>query len=110
MLLLGIWMFNMKKYCPKCNVEMNQKQIDMLKRQEIILCRSCSTYLRIHRKSIPFIMTIIGGIVGVYGASRGFEAIELTVFMSIFSLFFYFIFTRFIGIYYKLEKVDSNDA
>jgi len=55
-------------------------------------------------------MTIIGGLVGVYGASRGFEVIELTVVMSIFSLFFYFIFTRFIGIYYKLEKVDSNDA
>ncbi|TLX47091.1 hypothetical protein C1E24_09810 [Pseudoalteromonas phenolica] len=100
----------MKIHCPKCNAEMSQKKIDKLKKQEVILCRGCSTYLRIHRKSIPFIMSIIGGVVGVYGASRGFEAVELTVFMSIFSLFFYFIFTRFIGVYYKLEEVDSNDA
>ena len=99
----------MKKFCPKCGSEMNHQQIEMLKRQEVILCRGCSTYLRVYRKSIPFIMATIGGLVGVYGASIGLHVIDLVLFMSIFSLFFYFIFTRFVGIYYSLEEVDENE-
>ncbi|MEQ3513872.1 hypothetical protein ABMY35_11105 [Pseudoalteromonas sp. BZB3] len=100
----------MKKHCPKCNAEISQKQIDMLKKQEVILCRDCFTYLRVYRKSIPFIMATIGGLVGVYGASRGVDTTYLVLFMSIFSLFFYFIFTRFIGFYYSLEEVDENEV
>jgi hypothetical protein len=99
----------MKKKCPKCQFEIPEKTVRLLRKQRTILCRNCFTHLQIYRKGIPLFTSSMGGVVGLFTSQKGIPIENVVVTMFIFAILFYLVFTRYIGFYYNLEEAEEDD-
>jgi hypothetical protein len=96
--------------CPHCDKKIPMEKLKCLKSKRAIFCPSCSKAVRIRQTNITITVGFFGALAGVLGREFFNVALsEVIIIMAIFAACYSFIYLKFIGLYFPLEKAQDED-